>query len=189
MLTIPTFIIIYLLLNIPLKPDQQISRKNLKLLLFRRIDPVGCLTASVGVVLFLTSLNLASTSPSLWSSPLVLGLLGGSIVTGIVFIIFEKVVTPWPLFPSAMVIENRDLVLSYLLVFICGWHYIVFDLLVFIEYQTVYNATPTEAGLVLIPSTISFIISSLVASKVLQWFKDIKVNVKCQMSNGWFLEK
>lgn len=177
-MTIPTFIIIYLLLDIPLKPDQRISRKNLKLLFFRRIDPIGCLTASVGVILFLTSLNMASASPLLWSSPLVLGLLGGSIVAGIFFIIFEKVVTPWPLFPSAMVIENRDLVLSYLLVFICGWHYILFDLLIFIEYQTVYNATPTEAGLTLIAPTISFILSSLVASRVLQWFKDIKVNVK-----------
>ncbi|KAI8875622.1 MFS general substrate transporter [Backusella circina FSU 941] len=177
-LTIPTFIIIYLLLNIPLRPDQRISRKNLKLLLFRRIDPIGCLTASAGVILFLTSLNLASASPSLWSSPLVLGLLAGSIVMCLCFIIFEKVVTPWPLFPSEMLIESRDLVLSYLLVFICGWNYILFDLLIFIEYQTVYNATPTEAGLMLIPPTIVFIISSLVASKMLQWLRDIKpVNI------------
>ncbi|KAI8876122.1 MFS general substrate transporter [Backusella circina FSU 941] len=55
----PSLIILYYLLDIPLKPNQTLSRENLKTLI-KRIDPIGCILAAAGIIFFLLGMHFPS---------------------------------------------------------------------------------------------------------------------------------
>lgn len=156
---------LYLYLQIEIKPEQTISKDNLKTLL-KRIDPVGCILISASLIFFLMGMHFGGESVEYtWSSPLVIGFLCGSVVLLILFLIFEKLITPLPLFPSAVVL-NKDLFLCYIQQFANGWHYPLLNLVLFIEYQAVYDATTTEAALRLVPASILNIVSNFIGTRI-----------------------
>jgi hypothetical protein len=158
-------VIIYLLLDIPLKPDQTLSRENLNTLL-KRIDPIGCILAAISIVLFLLGMHFPSASMGYtWSSPLVIGFIAGSCGTLIVFLVFEKFVSPRPLFPSQVILDFH-LMCVYIQRFMTGFCYVVFEVLVFIQLQAVYDTTATQAAIRLIPGTICLIICSITGSRL-----------------------
>ncbi|KAI8888389.1 hypothetical protein K501DRAFT_268016 [Backusella circina FSU 941] len=152
--------IIYLLLEIPTKPEQKVSPKNLKTL-FSRIDFGGCVIAAIGIAGLLLGMNFGSGALQYdWSSPIVIGLLIAASVLGLVFILYEKFVSSAPLFPSR-IITDRDMALLYIHQFINGIFYITLILTPIITYQSVFNDTPTGASLKLLPAVVMFIISTI----------------------------
>jgi hypothetical protein len=162
---IPIIIGYYLLVRIPTAPEQTISKENLKTFV-KRIDPIGCLLISTAISLFLLGLNLASASFMYsWSSPIVIGFLAGCVVLLLVFLAFEKYVTSHPLFPSTMIVD-RNMIMCYVQQFVNGWNGGLPDIVLYILYQSVYNATIIESSLRLIGPMIVNIIFSLIGSKI-----------------------
>ncbi|KAI8881544.1 hypothetical protein K501DRAFT_274507 [Backusella circina FSU 941] len=169
----PVNIGFYYLIDIPLKAEQRLSKENLKTLT-DRIDPVGCFLIASGLALFLLAMYLGSASSSYtWSSPLVIGFFAGFGLLFLLFLIFEKFITPRPLFPSAVILDIH-LILCYIQQFICGWNFILCDLLVFIQYQAVYNLTPTEASIQLLPVSLIHIIATVLAGRISYRFENPK---------------
>lgn len=163
-------------LEIPTKPEQRISRANFSTL-FSRIDVVGCVIVSAGIVTFLLSMNLGSTSLKYnWSSPLVIGLLAASFVSGVAFIVYEKCVALAPLFPSA-IINNRNIALIYTQQFINGFYYTPFTVQSIVAFQAVYNDTPTIGSLKLIAPIVAFTVFTLIQSKVTKKLRTPKVTI------------
>jgi hypothetical protein len=162
---IPIIIGYYLLVRIPTAPDQTLSKGNLKTLA-KRIDPIGCLLISTAISLFLLGLNLASASFMYsWSSPIVIGFLAGCVVLLLVFLAFENYVTSHPLFPSTMIVDINT-IMCYVQQFVVGWNGGLPDIVLYILYQSVYNATIIESSLQLIGPMIVNIIFSFIGSKI-----------------------
>ncbi|KAI8888387.1 hypothetical protein K501DRAFT_268014 [Backusella circina FSU 941] len=171
-----------ILVDIPIKPEQRLSKTNMKALV-TRIDPIGIILITIAVTLFLIGVNMGSLSKSYsWSSPLVIGLLVGSAIITLLFILFESFISSMPLFPSEIILDVR-LGLAYLQVFLNGSQYVFFELFAFILYQSVYNASPTEAGLRLIPSTVCYILTNIAQSKITRLFRSSKI---CNVTGNLF---
>ncbi|KAI8881166.1 hypothetical protein K501DRAFT_274853 [Backusella circina FSU 941] len=114
---VPVNIGFYYLIDIPLKPEQSLSKENLKTLM-RRIDPIGCILIASGMTLFLLGMHLGSASDSYtWSSPLVIGFLAGFGLLLLIFLVFEKFISPCPLFSSSVVLDIH-LALCYIQQFV-----------------------------------------------------------------------
>lgn len=165
----------YYLIDIPLQPEQRLSKENLKTLI-DRIDPIGCFFIASGIALFLLAMHFGSTSRSYtWSSPLVIGFFVGFGLLFLIFLGFEKFITPHPLFPSPVILDIH-LMLCYVQQFINGWNFMLCDLLLFIQYQAVENLTPTEASLRLLPAVIIHVAATVVAGKISYKFENPKVS-------------
>ncbi|KAI8876123.1 MFS general substrate transporter [Backusella circina FSU 941] len=161
----PVLVSLYFYLQIEIKPEQTISKENLKTLT-KRIDPIGCVLVSTAIVFFLMGMHLGGESIEYtWSSPMVIGFLCGSVGLFMLFLIFEKFIASVPLFPSA-VIMNKDLILCYIQQFANGWHYPLVNLVLFIEYQAVFGATTTEAALRLVPASILNVVSNYMGTRI-----------------------
>jgi hypothetical protein len=90
MIFIPFLIIIFFLLDIPLKEEQRITKANLKTL-FKRADIVGFILIATAISFFLFGIYPGSSSTEYtWSSPLVIGLFSGSVGILFIFLAFEK---------------------------------------------------------------------------------------------------
>jgi hypothetical protein len=178
LISVPVLAIFYFLLDIPIKPEQRLSKTNLKTLA-KRINPIGTILITICVTLFLLGVNMGSSSKNYsWSSPLVIGLLLASAGIAFIFVLFEFYLSSMPLFPSEIILDMR-LGLVYLQVFLNGAQYVLFELFAFIIYQSVYNASPTEAGLRLIPSTVCYILANIAQSKLTRLFRSSKVKCVC----------
>jgi hypothetical protein len=166
----------YYLVEIPLEPEQSLSKENLKTLM-HRIDPIGCILITIGMTFFLLGMHLGSSSEGYtWSSPLVIGFLAASGFLMVLFLAFEKFIVSCPLFPSQVILDVH-LILCYVQQFVTGWQFIFFDILIFIQYQAVYDLTPTEASLRLLPALILNAIGSIVGGKVSYKLENPKVNI------------
>ncbi|KAI8889033.1 MFS general substrate transporter [Backusella circina FSU 941] len=153
-MTIPPSLIIYFYLQIPVKLEQRLSMANFNSF-FSRVDAVGCCIVSAGIACFLLGMNFGSTSLKYdWSSPIVIVLLVGSFSIASV-----------PLFPSA-IITNKNMVLIYTLQLINGFYYIPLTMGATVEFQAVYNDTPTKSSIKLIAPTAAFILFTLVQAKI-----------------------
>jgi hypothetical protein len=162
------------LLEIPTKPEQKISTENMKTLV-SRIDFGGCIIATVGIIGLLLSMNFGSGALGYdWSSPVVIGILVGSFVVGLVFILYEKFVASSPLFPSK-IIMHKDMALVYLLQIIDGFYYIILTLTPVITFQSVFNNTSLVASLKLLPGVFTFIICNYIQPRIAKKLKTPKV--------------
>jgi hypothetical protein len=111
---------------------------------------------------------------------LVIGFFAGFGLLFLLFLGFEKFVTSRPLFPSPAVLDI-DLILCYIQQFVIGLQYILFDVLIFIQYQAVENMTPTEASIELLPASILHVVSIIVGGKISYRFENPKVG----LHNEW----
>jgi MFS family permease len=112
---VPLTVLAILLVAIKLPPSEaskpQVKGQPSKL---RRVDFVGALLLALTMVSLLSSLSLASQS-LLWSHPLVIGLLLGSVLLGSLFVVYEVKVPLEPVFPPGLLIR-RDVVSQYLII-------------------------------------------------------------------------
>jgi hypothetical protein len=65
--------------------------------------------------------------------------------------------------------------LCYIQQFVTGWQFILFDILIFIQYQAVDNLTPTEASIKLLPASIIHVVATIVGGKISYKFENPKV--------------
>ena len=92
-------------------PSRDGSEKQSYLLKLRRIDFFGAILLSASIVCGLLVLDLGGQRIP-WSDPIILALLGASVVTGNMFLLVEGCWAKEPIFPLRL-ITNWDVVTSY----------------------------------------------------------------------------
>ncbi|KAI8888390.1 MFS general substrate transporter [Backusella circina FSU 941] len=165
---IPVLVIFYFLLDIPIRDGQRLSSETPKKL-FIRIDFFGCVLLVMSILGLLFGINLGSTL-NRWSSPLVIGLFIGSCIMGVMLVLYEKFVSRIPLFPSS-IIADRNMILLYILGFTNGVYSI--QLIMFTAFRSinVYDATPTIAGIVIVPGVVCIVLGNVTQRMITQRIK------------------
>ncbi len=101
-----------------------------------------------------------------WTSPLTLGLLAVSVIAGIFLLLVEQRV-PTPLIPLAL-FRNRTFSITCIVVFLVGAAFLPVFLFLALFMVNVVSVSATSAGTALIPLTLGLVMSSTIASNVVQ---------------------
>ena len=80
---------------------------------FRRIDFFGSLTLILTVGCLLLGLSLKSTEQLPWSHPLIWGLISGSVLWGVIFVVVEIRVAAYPVMPIRLIKQRTTLAVSF----------------------------------------------------------------------------
>jgi hypothetical protein len=108
-LTILTLVLVAYKLHIP---SQESNAKESQFSKLRRIDFLGAILFPVSLVCGLLILELIGQRMP-WNDPVILILLGTSLVTGYSFLLVESFWAKEPIFPLRL-LRNRDVVTSYI---------------------------------------------------------------------------
>ena len=103
-------ILVSIKVNIPL--PEEVGSLSLRTKL-QRIDFFGSLTLVLTVGCLLLGLSLKSTEELPWSHPLIWGLISASGVWGIIFVIVEIWVAPYPVMPLRLIKQRTPLAVSF----------------------------------------------------------------------------
>ncbi len=126
------------------------------------IDYAGAITLIIGTVGLLLGLNLGGTEYA-WSSWQVLGLMGGSLISWILFIHFEnKAIEP---VLSLALFKNRIFTVSNIVGFLMGLG--MFGSIMFLPlfFQGVLGISATSSGNTMLPMMISMMVTSVFAGQ------------------------
>ncbi|BBC31505.1 hypothetical protein SGFS_027990 [Streptomyces graminofaciens] len=128
----------------------------------RRIDWIGQLLFVVGIAMM--AYGLIEAGQKGWGSPLILGLLGGSVPVLGLCLRWENR-TPHPMLPLAL-LRDRIVLMTCSVNFLCffGLFGIIFLLTLFL--QQVNGLSPVQSGLRLLALTVSITVASLLAPAV-----------------------
>ncbi|CZT48556.1 related to MFS drug efflux pump [Rhynchosporium secalis] len=141
----------FVVISIWYKPPPRINSLGLtKSQVLKRIDFVGAFLSIAGVTLFLVGLNWGK-QPYPWNSVHVIACLCIGLGLLAVFVIYEKFVAKYPLFPGELVQHKR---LFFVICFLCltsGVNFIPVVVFWVIQVYTVYGASFREAGIWLLP--------------------------------------
>ncbi|KAL5325517.1 hypothetical protein ACEPPN_006644 [Leptodophora sp. 'Broadleaf-Isolate-01'] len=141
----------FVIIAIWYKPPPRINSLGLsKREVLGRIDFIGAFLSISGVTLFLVGLNWGN-QPYPWNSAHVIACITIGLVLLIVFVIYEKFVAKYPLFPGELVQHKR---LFFVICFLCltsGVNFIPVVVFWVIQVYTVYGASFHEAGIWLLP--------------------------------------
>lgn len=99
-------------LNIATDEEKNTCQKQSQLSKLRRIDFLGASLMAASITCGLLVLELGGQRMS-WTHPMVLSLLGGSLVTGTLFLLTEAFWAKEPIFPLRLLL-NRSVVTSFI---------------------------------------------------------------------------
>jgi MFS family permease len=130
-----------------------------------KIDYAGAVTLLIAVVPLLLALTL-DKAQNAWDSPLVLGMLGLSIVGLVLFLVAEMRASA-PILPLHL-FRNRTFALTSLISVVIGVTLFAAIFFLSIYMVNVLGVSATEAGTTLIPLMLSLVTSSIVSSNIVQ---------------------
>ncbi|KAF8849187.1 hypothetical protein BDZ45DRAFT_663492 [Acephala macrosclerotiorum] len=132
----------------------------------RRIDFIGAILLASAIVSLLGALSLGGVSFP-WSHPLVIGILLGSVLWGILFVLYESKYAFEPIFPPALVIQ-RDVASSYAIQFLQSAAQTGMMYSVPLYFKATQFTTNTEAGAHLFPAVFGNTVGGLLAGYFIQ---------------------
>ncbi|KAF9076365.1 major facilitator superfamily domain-containing protein [Rhodocollybia butyracea] len=104
-----SFVIVSLKVNIKLPSEIQNQSLRDK---FRRVDFLGSLTLVCTVGCLLLGFSLKTTEQMPWSHPWIWGLFVASAISGILFVVVEKYISPYPVMPLRLITQRTPLAVS-----------------------------------------------------------------------------
>ncbi|KAF2762288.1 putative major facilitator superfamily transporter [Pseudovirgaria hyperparasitica] len=141
----------FVVLAIWYKPPPVKRTQNLSTLqILARMDYVGNALLVLGLVLFCVGLNWGGqTHP--WKSTQVIGCLASSVVSVVLFVLWEKYGAKYPLFPMELVKHPRYFIAVSVLCLTSGVNYVPITVFWTIQCYAVYGASFRQAGVWLLP--------------------------------------
>jgi hypothetical protein len=131
-------------------PPHKESAGASQLAKLRRIDFLGAILFPISITCGLLVLELIGERMA-WTDPLILTLLGASLVSGYCFLLVEAFWAKEPIIPLRL-LRNRDVITSYINLGFQSGAQIAMMLLVPIYFQVSAHASVTNAGAHLMPS-------------------------------------
>ena len=110
--TILALVLVAYKLNVASQDEEEHNQKNSHVSKLRRVDFLGAFFLSASITCGLLVLELGGQRMP-WTHPMVLGMLGTSLVTGNLFLLTEAFWAKEPIFPLRLLL-NRDVVTSYI---------------------------------------------------------------------------
>ena len=132
----------------------------------RRIDFIGAFILATTIVSFLGALSLGGQNLP-WGHPLVLGLAIGSVVVGIIFVLWEVKYAFEPIFPPSLVIL-RDVATPYAIMSLQTAAQVAMMFSVPLYFRVTANASNTAAGSHLFPAVLGNTVGGLLAGLTIQ---------------------
>ncbi|KAH7311124.1 putative major facilitator superfamily transporter [Rhexocercosporidium sp. MPI-PUGE-AT-0058] len=141
----------FVIIAIWYKPPPRVNSLGLsKSEVLKRIDFIGAFLSISGVTLFLVGLNWGN-QPYPWHSAHVIACITIGLGLLLIFVVYEKFVAKYPLFPGELVQHKR---LFFVICFLCltsGVNFIPVVVFWAIQVYTVYGASFRDAGIWLLP--------------------------------------
>ncbi|KAL4957000.1 major facilitator superfamily domain-containing protein [Aspergillus filifer] len=136
---------------------------------FKRIDFVGGLIMTTGLVLLLVGLNCGQQYS--WNSPRVIASLTIGIILLIVFLLYERLWAPHPMFPGSLLKYRRTFLALMVVILLAGINYV--SLLVFwvLEAVAVYDSNQVELGIRTIPYGFGIMGGAIISAIMISAFK------------------
>ncbi|KAM0136026.1 hypothetical protein ACHAO1_004855 [Botrytis cinerea] len=144
-----------------LKIHRANNPENLSILArIMKLDLIGTIIIIPAVVCLLLALQWGGTTYP-WSSAKIIGLLVGSILLFILFVISQIVLGDKGILPPRF-FKNRNTLLAYVFAFLFGAGFFALIFYLAIYFQSVKGSSATRAGIELLPLLISTVMSSIV---------------------------
>ncbi|TEY31533.1 hypothetical protein BOTCAL_0795g00020 [Botryotinia calthae] len=144
-----------------LKIHRANNPENLSILArIMKLDLIGTVIIIPAVVCLLLALQWGGTTYP-WNSAKIIGLLVGSILLFILFIISQIVLGDKGILPPRF-FKNRNTLLAYIFAFLFGAGFFALIFYLAIYFQSVKGSSATRAGIELLPLLISTVMSSIV---------------------------
>ncbi|EMR90742.1 putative mfs toxin efflux pump protein [Botrytis cinerea BcDW1] len=144
-----------------LKIHRANNPENLSILArIMKLDIIGTIIIIPAVVCLLLALQWGGTTYP-WSSAKIIGLLVGSILLFILFVISQIVLGDKGILPPRF-FKNRNTLLAYVFAFLFGAGFFALIFYLAIYFQSVKGSSATRAGIELLPLLISTVMSSIV---------------------------
>ncbi|KAH8896316.1 MFS general substrate transporter [Thozetella sp. PMI_491] len=121
------------------------------------IDPIGLALIGPSIAMFLLAVSWGGTAEYAWSSPTVLGLLVGSVITFAVFIMWSRRLGEDAIIPPSQV-RQPLVATSCAVIALQGGSTTLVTYYLPVWFQAIQGATPTDGGVRLLPSMIAQII-------------------------------
>ncbi|KAL1636077.1 hypothetical protein SLS56_001429 [Neofusicoccum ribis] len=136
----------------------------------KRIDYVGGVLATGGIVLFLMALIWGGYNHP-WSSAHVIGTLVVGCVMIVSFIVYEWKFAKWPMFPGRLKQNPRNLILILLITFASGANF--FSVLVWwpVQSESMYDKDPIQVGIRSLPIGFGIIGGSVIVAGLVSLLK------------------
>ncbi|KAL4924236.1 fungal trichothecene efflux pump [Aspergillus undulatus] len=136
---------------------------------FKRIDFVGGSIMTVGLVLLLVGLNCGQQYS--WDSPRVIACLTVGIILLIVFLLYEKLYAPFPMFPGSLLRYRRTFMALMVVILLAGINYV--SLLIFwvLEAVAIYDSNQVELGVRTIPYGFCIMGGAIISAVMVSLFK------------------
>ncbi|KAL1620662.1 hypothetical protein SLS54_006018 [Diplodia seriata] len=146
--------------------SQGLSRRELA----KRIDYIGGVLATAGIVLFLMALIWGGYNHP-WKSAHVIATLVIGLVLIIAFIVYECFFAPWPMFPGRLKQNPRNLCLILLITFTSGANF--FSVLVWwpVQSGSMYDEDPIQVGIRSLPIGFGIIGGSVIVALLISLLK------------------
>lgn len=138
--------------------------------LLKRIDYGGSVLSILSVVLFLIGINWGGGDYT-WNSPQVICMLVFGIFTFILFVLYEKFVAPYPMFPARLIQSKRHFFSVSMLCFTSGVNYIPLTVFWTIMTYSVYGSSFMQAGVNLLPLGFCIAGGAIIAAILIPVFK------------------
>ncbi|HEX4207240.1 MAG TPA: MDR family MFS transporter [Ktedonobacteraceae bacterium] len=135
----------------------------------RHIDFLGAVLAAAATTCLLLGLTWGSAQGGSWGSPLVIGTLVAAVILYVLFFITEHFAVE-PILPLSL-FRKRVFTASALLTLLQGMVLLGLAIYLPLFFQRVQGMSPTNAGIFIIPFSISIVIGSLIAGFVVSTSK------------------
>ncbi|QBD77098.1 DHA2 family efflux MFS transporter permease subunit [Ktedonosporobacter rubrisoli] len=129
-----------------------------------RIDFLGAFLSAIATISLMLGLSWGSTQISAWGSPQVLALLGAGVVLFVLFLLVERKAAE-PILPLDL-FSNQVFSAAALLSVLQMMVLLGLSLYLPLFFQGVLGISPTEAGLVMTPLSISMVVGATVAGPI-----------------------
>lgn len=138
--------------------------------MFGRIDFIGGILITAGMVLFLTGLNWGGQQYS-WTSAHVLSFLIVGAITVVAFCIWEKFGAPYPLFPRRIIHAPRPFFCLLFVIFAAGINYVALVVFWPIQSISVYGTDHQHTGVNTLPIGICILAGAILSAVLIGLFK------------------
>ncbi|KAL4921474.1 fungal trichothecene efflux pump [Aspergillus aurantiobrunneus] len=136
----------------------------------KRIDLVGGFIMTIGLVLLLMGLNWGGQQYP-WNSARVIAFLTIGIFLLIVFILYERFLAPYPMFPASLLQHPRTFTALMLVILLAGINYVSILIFWVLEAVSVYNSNKTELGIRTLPYGFCIAGGAIISAVMVSAFK------------------
>ncbi|KKK26085.1 hypothetical protein AOCH_006770 [Aspergillus ochraceoroseus] len=147
--------------------------------LLRRIDYIGGLIVTAGILLFLIGLNWGGQAYP-WTSAQVIAcvVIGGCLV--LLFLAYEAFWAPFPMFPRRLLLHPRSFVALMIVIFMAGINYIPILFFWVLQSIAVYDSSHLQAGIRTLPFGFCILGGAIISGVMLSFFKQhLRVIMTC----------